>query len=391
MNISLHEPEFDATDEQLVLETLRSSWVSTGGPFVERFEREFAEYTGMKYAVSVCNGTIALQLILTTLARTQNVSEPFDVIVPTLSFIATPNAVVHAGGHPIFVDCAPNSLNLCPTSVETLIKEHYSWHHSVKLWKSKTTNRPLLAVMPAHIMGWSTRLEELQAICSTLHVALVEDAAEALGCFSKTEKKHLGYHGIAAAFSFNGNKILTTGGGGMIVTDDKEFATRAKHLSTTAKTDGLRFHHDEVGYNYRLVNILAALGCSQLQKLPGRLTRKNKIAEIYKNCLAVSKKISVHEESNCISNNWLVNLVFQTETQREAALCALISDKIQARPLWELNHKQAACRQSPQPMKAFPHATAMHECTLSVPSSPQLEDKTIEKICSIVLEAVSSI
>ena len=383
--ISLHEPEFDSLDEQAVLETLRSAWVSTGGPKVNEFEAEFARYVGAKHAVSVSNGTVGLSLMLTTLAREKGISGAFVVLVPNLTFIATANAVVHAGGVPTFFDTKPGSFN---PGVEQIEKALYANFRRVKnTWLHKGSEIPLLAVMPAHIMGWCGEIEEIRDFCESLGIDMLEDAAESLGSFLPNQR-HLGRHGKASCFSFNGNKILTTGGGGMIVTEDDSFAKRLKHLSTTAKTDGLRFVHDEVGFNYRLVNILAAIGCTQLQKLPFRLARKKEIFDSYKVSLNKFSQVKVYEEPSCISNNWLVNLIFETNSLREEALSALNEHGIQARPLWTPNHLQPAYAAYHQSDLYFPNSTDIWEKALSVPSSPQLSENDLTRICELIADVI---
>jgi perosamine synthetase len=381
--IPLHEPAFDETDELFVLETLRTAWVSTAGPYVDRFEREFADFVGMRHAISVCNGTLGLQLIIEVLRRSHDISEPFDVIVPSLTFIATANAVVHAGGYPIFADAATGSMNMCPRATLDLVRRHYDFTSETHAWHSKMTGHRLLAVMPAHLMGWTCDMEAMRSACQDIDVPLLEDAAEVLGCYFRDER-HVGHHGLAAVFSFNGNKILTTGGGGMVVTNDDAFAKRAKHLSTTAKTDGLRFAHDEVGYNFRLVNVLAALGCSQMKKISARLARKQAIAELYRNHISTDAALRLYSEGTGRSNNWLVNIVFPSEVQRELALKALLEHDIQARPLWTPIHLQKAYASYPQPITNFPNASDIWTRCLSVPSSPQLNDRVIADICAVI-------
>lgn len=383
--ISLHEPTFDESDERLLLEALRSTWVSTGGPLVERFEREFASYVGSKHAVSVANGTVAIQLMLEVLAKTRGVVGPFDVLIPSMTFIATGNAVVHAGGNPVLVDCAPNSLNIDPKAVAACVLGLYE--HKLGVWIAKKTGHPLLAVMPAHIMGYSCDMSELASLCAEYNVPVVDDAAEALGAFFHGGQ-HVGTQSLAAAFSFNGNKILTTGGGGMIVTNDDAFAKRAKHLSTTAKIDGLRFVHDEVGHNYRMVNLLAALGCSQMAKLPARIERKKEIASLYRAEFA-GTSVSVYAEAHCESNFWLVNAVFRSETAREQALSALMAADIQARPLWTPLHRQPAYEKY-RDQRSFAHAEHAWRHMLSLPSSPSLDDSTVRRIAKIVVTAASA-
>lgn len=383
--ISLHEPEFDRLDEQAVLETLRSAWVSTGGPKVSEFEAEFARYVGAKHAVSVSNGTVGLSLMLTTLARERGITGTFAVLVPNLTFIATANAVVHAGGVPTFFDTKPGSFNPGVEQIEIALLANFRTVNGT--WLHKDSGIPLLAVMPAHIMGWCGEIEDIRNFCLNQGIDMLEDAAESLGSLLPNEQ-HLGRHGKASCFSFNGNKILTTGGGGMIVTDDDTFAKRLKHLSTTAKTDGLRFVHDEVGFNYRLVNILAALGCTQLQKLPARLARKKEIFDTYKASLNKFSQVRVYDEQLCISNNWLVNLIFETKSLREETLSALNEQGIQARPLWTPNHLQPAYKGYQQSRPSFPNSTEIWEKALSVPSSPQLSENDLSRICEIISDVI---
>ena len=221
-------------------------------------------------------------------------------------------------------------------------------------------------------------MDAMRSNCEGLDLPLLEDAAEALGCYAP-DGNHVGHHGIASVFSFNGNKVLTTGGGGMVVTDNDAFAKRARHLSTTAKTDGLRFAHDEVGYNFRLVNVLSALGCSQMKQLPARLTRKQAIVALYRDGLGVRPDIRLYSEGTGRSNNWLVNAVFPDEHRREAALSALLEKDIQARPLWTPNHLQRAYASYDQPCSEFPNATDIWARCLSLPSSLQLAE-----ICSTI-------
>lgn len=384
--INLHEPQFDASDEAMVIETLRSSWVSTGGPFVDRFEVEFAEFVNAKHAISVCNGTIALSLSLEVLKRQNNVAT-FDVIIPTLTFVATANAVLNAGGSLSLVDCKVDSLNIDPKLVREKIDSDYFYEEGSGKLLNRRSKNPLLAVMPVHVMGYTCDMSELKAICAEHGIAIIEDAAEALGSYG-LEGQHVGNSGLASCFSFNGNKILTTGGGGMIVTNDDNFATRAKHLSTTAKTDGLRFIHDEPGYNYRLVNILAALGCSQLAKMKGRLERKNEVFELYQKNLELMGIEVVTERYNQ-PNHWLVNARFETMNDRERVLSYLNEQGVMSRPLWTPIHRLPFGKMLPSIRQGFPNAEAMWQTVLSLPTSPQLEDATINHICKLTAKALA--
>lgn len=384
--ISLHEPRFNREDENLVLEALRSTWVSTGGPFVDQFERDFASYVGTKHAISVSNGTIALQLALEVLKRQRGHHGPYDVLVPTLSFIATSNAVSHAGGTPILVDCALNSMNIDPAAIDALIPKHYSCSSS-GFWHNNRTGNILLCIMPAHIMGWSCDMAALEKISNAYNIPVIDDAAEALGS-RYLDGRHLGKTSIAAGFSFNGNKIITTGGGGMIVTDDDQFARLAKHLSTTAKTDNLRYVHDQVGYNFRMVNLLAALGVSQLAQMPKILESKRFIAASYKHQLSAIG-VRILEEPFNKPNHWIVNAMFDSERHREQALTGLMARKIQARPLWTPAHKLNFMTSENSLEQAFPNSENVWKKTLSLPSSAHLTEDEILTVVRTIKEYLS--
>ena len=378
MAIALHEPTFDTTDEAAVIEALRSTWVSTGGPFIDRFEAGIASFVGAKHAVATANGTLGLVLAIEVLKRQAGINGGFEVIVPTLSFAATANAVLSAGGLPVLVDAGVGSMNIDVSNVDLIIREGYSFNAARKIWENKTNKLPLLAIMPAHLMGYGCDVSKLRQLCEGLNIEVIEDAAEALGVRDQFGK-HLGTYGKAGVFSFNGNKILTTGGGGMIVTNDDEFARKARHLSTTAKTDGLRFVHDELGYNFRLVNLLAALGCSQLAKLENRLTVKKRIFKKYRDSLDGYDHATVYSEPGFESNHWIVNLVFNSQDLREKALGALLKENIQARPLWTPGHRLPYLPN--QDHSRFPNAEMMWERVLSVPSSANLAPAVIDLIC----------
>lgn len=382
--ISLHEPRFSEADERLVLETLRSTWVSTGGPFVDEFEKNFADFVGSKHAVSVVNGTIALQLALEVLKRKNDIRSTFDVIVPSLSFIATSNAVFHAGGNPVLVDCAPGTMNIAPDKVLIMIENLYRRNSAGQLI-GKKTGHVLLCIMPAHIMGWSCDMVKLAEVACAFNLPVIDDAAEALGS-RYMDNSHVGSTSLAAAYSFNGNKILTTGGGGMLVTNDNEFATLAKHLSTTAKTDRLRFVHDQVGYNFRMVNILAALGVSQLRRFSDTLAKKRSIANLYDQA-AIGRHYKIHHEKFSVPNQWIVNAVFPNEARREKALNNLLAKKIQARPLWTPAHRLDFIGEQSRLAHDFPNADEIWRTSLSLPSSPHLSSEEINMIAAAIEEA----
>ncbi|WP_397600384.1 DegT/DnrJ/EryC1/StrS family aminotransferase [Silvanigrella sp.] len=384
--INLHEPIFDTEDENNVLEALRSSWVSTGGPFIDKFEKSFAEFIGVKHAISVCNGTIGLQLSIEALKIRYQVFKSFDIILPSLTFIATANAVVHSGGSAKFIDVDENSLQFSIENLRKYILSNYEYKADNKFWINRVTFNRLLAFMPVHIMGWSAAESHLlKGISEEFNLTILEDAAEALGTYN-LDGSHIGNSSLAAIFSFNGNKILTTGGGGMITTNDSEFAKHLKHLSTTAKNDNLRFVHNEIGYNFRLVNLLAALGCSQLKKLKSRLVRKKEIFNLYSKFLN-SSFLTLYKQQNCESNYWLNCVVFDSFNLREKALTTLIENNIQARPLWTPCHLQPAYKTNNNLL--LKSTEDMWNRTLSLPSSPQILNEEVKMISDLILLSIS--
>ena len=383
--IPLHEPRFDETDEKYVLEALRTSWVSTGGPFIDEFEKKIAEYVGTKHAVSVSNGTVGLQLCLEVLKRKLEIANTFEVIVPNLSFIASANAIIHAGGVPVLIDTERNSLNIDVNLVSEAIEKEYQRSDIDGFYRSKATGRVLLAICPVHLMGWTCDMAKVKKLSNNTGIPIIEDSAESLGAFYHNGS-HVGQTGLASVFSFNGNKILSTGGGGMVVTNDDYFAKKLKHISTTAKSDNLRFEHDEIGYNFRMVNILAGIGLSQLDKMPSRLKRKKEIFELYKEEVSKFSCGKIHQEENNCSNHWLINIIFQNNNEKERVLNALLMGGIGARPLWTPFHKQPALQDKCFLWSTYDQSEAMWERTLSLPSSPHLTNEQIMNIVKIIKE-----
>jgi perosamine synthetase len=385
--IPLHEPNVSKAEIDYVKHALESNWVSTGGPFVDKFEESFAKFVGRKFAVSTSNGTVALQLAIEVLKRRQkNTEASFDVLVPTLSFIATANSVVHAGCRPVFVDCSKDSMGMGASQLQNLLDQSYL-QQSDGQWIAKDTGATLLGVMPAHIMGWGGQIKEISAICGDSSLVLVEDAAESFGSRHLSNARHLGSDGLAAVFSFNGNKILTTGGGGMLVCDDLEFARRAKHLSTTAKTDPYRYEHDEVGFNFRLVNVLAAMGLAQLERFEQTRKRKIDIALAYESLFSIAKGVKLYKEQGYDANQWLNNVVYDSRELMESSFERMRQAQIGARPLWKPFHLQKAFSHIKQPVKSWPNSEWFWERTLSLPSSPTITEDSIKKIAHVALNS----
>ena len=363
--IPLHVPEIGAVDRRLVEECLESTFVSSVGPFVTRFEQEIADYTGAAHAVAVSNGTSALQVALVL----AGVRHGDLVIVPALSFVATANAVVHAGGVPYFIDSAPDTLGMDPDRLSELL-DGLSVDEAGA--RDPISGRRVAAVVPMHTLGHPVDIERIVALSARLGIPVVEDAAESLGSWVGTQ--HTGTFGRLGILSFNGNKIITTGGGGMILTDDVDLARHAKHLTTTAKRPHpWEFEHDEVAWNFRMPNLNAALGVAQLSKIDDYLARKREIARRYAEAFAGMPDFEfVGEPPGTTSNYWLcaVRVRDSSRELRDELLAAAIADGIQCRPFWNLLNEQQMYREAPS--ASTPVAHELLDAVISIPSSPGL-------------------
>lgn len=364
--VALHEPTFKAREAEYVLDCIRTGWVSSVGAYVDRFEAMLSEYTGARHAVATCNGTAALHTAL-LLAGVQPNDE---VLIPTLTFVATANAVSYCSAVPHFVDSAGDTLGLDPVA---LAKHLENIAERVgDAWVNRSTGRRLRAIVPMHTFGHPVDVEGLQKVCNLYNLVMVEDAAESLG--STYRGVHTGNFGRVAALSFNGNKIITTGGGGAILTNDPEIGRRAKHLTTTARVaHRWEFTHDAIGFNYRLPNINAALGCAQMENLPNLLDQKRAIAHRYQDAFSsVPGARFVCEPVEARSNYWL-NAILLSESssgERDLVLQALNDAGVMARPCWTLMHKlpmYVGCPRAPLPI-----AEAIEKCLLNLPSSSTL-------------------
>jgi len=328
--LALHEPRFAGREWDYVKECLDTGWVSSAGAYVDRFERLLAERCGVARAVAVVNGTAGLHAAL-LLAGV----EPGDeVLVPALTFVATANAVVHAGAVPHFVDSDPVTLGLDPKRLEDHLTETAAPGPGGPI--NRATGRHIRAVVPVHVFGHPVAMDALNAVAARWHLTVIEDATEALG--SLYHGRPAGALARLAVLSFNGNKIITTGGGGAILTDDPALADAAKHLTSTAKRPHpWAFEHDEVGYNYRLPNLNAALGCAQLEQLDTFLAAKRRLAALYHERLAGLPGIEpVIEPPGCTGNYWLNAVKVPDAAARDALLAACHGAGLLARPAWAL-------------------------------------------------------
>ncbi len=364
--VALHEPEFSGNEWKYVKECLDSSFVSSVGKFVDRFEAQIAEYTGAKHAVAVVNGTAALHIALSL----AGVERDDEVLLPTLTFAATANAVAYCGALPHFVDSEERTLGMAPGPM----REYLGQITEIRSGKcvNRETGRVIRAIVPMHTFGHPVDVDGVMKLASDFKLALVEDAAESLG--STYNGRQMGTFGALGTLSFNGNKTITTGGGGAIITNDAELGRRAKHITTTAKVKHRwEYSHDAVGYNYRMPNINAALGCAQLEQLPGFIAEKRHLFELYANAFAGIPSTRIFRESEgCRSNYWLQTLLLDpgVEAQRDSILSATNDAGLMTRPTWTLMHRLPHFKNSPRMDLCV--AEALDRRLINLPSSAKL-------------------
>lgn len=331
--VPLHEPRFVGNERKYVLDAIDSTFVSSVGKYVDEVERVFASYTGAKFAVACVNGTAALHLSLLA----AGVKKDELVITQPLSFIATCNAISYVGAEPIFVDVDLHTMGLSALALESYLEENaelradgYCYH--------KTKDKRISACVPMHTFGHPCEIEAILQICTKYNLLLVEDAAESIGSYYKG--KHTGTFGLLGAFSFNGNKTITCGGGGIIVTDDESIARKAKHLSTQAKIPHRwDFVHDSIGYNYRMPNLNAAFLLAQIENLDSFLASKRELAVLYQNFFGMHELKFMVEPTNTVSNYWLCAILLNDEKEKLEFLSYLNDNGVMSRPIWKLMNK----------------------------------------------------
>ncbi|SFL45108.1 LegC family aminotransferase [Pelosinus propionicus] len=334
-SIGLHEPCFAGNEWKYVKECLDTGWVSSVGKYVDQFEEKLAEYTGAKRAIAVVNGTAALHISL----MLTGVEADDEVLVPDLTFIATVNAITYCGAIPHFVDVEERTMGLDPNKLADYLLEIAELRGTDCF--NRHTGRRIKAVLPMHTFGHPVDLDALIEVCQKFHLELIEDAAESLG--SSYKGRHTGNWGKLSTLSFNGNKTITTGGGGAILTNDEELGKMAKYITTTAKVPHKwNFYHSQIGYNYRLPNINAALGCAQLEQLPDFLIRKRALAKKYIDAFSSVAGIRVFEEPAFAQSNYWLNVLMLEDNcrkYRDDVLAATNNNGIMTRPVWILMHK----------------------------------------------------
>jgi len=369
----LSGPNINGNEWKYVKECLDTGWVSSVGSYVDQFEKMTAEFAGTKYAVATSSGTTALHTCLIL----QHISVGDYIIAPNITFVATCNAIKYTGAEPVLIDADPDTwqmdLNLLEhfLSNETIVKDNHSY--------MKKDGKRIPAIMPVHVLGNMCDMDRLMALAKKHHLTVIEDSTEALGSYYKD--KHSGSIGLMGTFSYNGNKIITTGGGGMIVTNDEALAKKAKHLTTQAKSHPFEYLHDEIGYNYRLVNVAAAMGVAQMEQLPGFIKRKKEIIEFYKNKLEGTGDIRFQKVNENVRPNWWLPTI-ETDKQKEV-LKALNDNKMQSRPFWVPMNQLEMFKDN-----LYIHrnncSDYIYKHCLSIPCSTNITDEEMESVAKTI-------
>lgn len=332
--VPLHAPYFGGNEKKYVIDTIDSTFVSSVGAYVTQFEKMITEITGAKYAVATANGTTALHLALVV----AGVEAGDEVITQPITFVSTVNAIAHCGANAVFVDVDRDTMGLSPEALKQFLVDNAVMKDGIAI--NKSTGKHISACIPMHTFGLPLRIDKVAQICKEYNIALIEDAAEAIGTYYKGQ--HAGTFGLLGTFSFNGNKTVTCGGGGAVITDDEQIAKRAKHLSVIAKLPhAWEFVHDEIGYNYSMPNLNAALACAQLEQLDKIVENKRALAHIYHDFFG-KKGIGFGKEiEDAKSNYWLNTVILEDATQRDRFLQDTNAQKVMTRPIWRLMNKLA--------------------------------------------------
>ncbi len=383
--IPLSVPSFNGKEWEYVKECLDTEWVSSAGKYVDLFEQKIVEYTGAKHAVACVNGTSALQVSL----RLAGVMAGDEVIVPTLTFISPVNAVRYNGAEPIFMD-ADDYYNIDSEKTIQFIKNESFFKDGFTF--NKKTNRKITAIIPVHVFGNAVWMDELFQLCVERNISIVEDAAESFGTRyinGSHSGKHTGTVGLLGCLSFNGNKIITTGGGGIILTNDADLAKKANYLTRQAKDESIRFIHNEIGYNFRLTNIQAALGVAQLEQLESFLEIKKKTYQKYKKVINGITGLQIVEVPDYANNNyWMMSIQIDKDSygkDRDQLITHLSNNNIETRPVWHLNHLQKPYENcTPYNIRK---AEDLLSKTVCIPSSVNITEDQINSVIGALVNA----
>lgn len=328
--IPLHAPVFAGNEKKYLIETIDSTFVSSVGAFVDRFEKDLAEYTGAKYAIACVNGTNALHIAMVV----SGVRQEDEVLSQALTFIATANAISYANAHPVFIDVDTDTMGMSPVALQNFLTENAE-KRADGFTYNKVTHRRISACIPMHTFGLPLRIDQIADICKEWNIVLIEDAAESIGSYYK--EKHTGCFGSIGTFSFNGNKTITCGGGGALITDNEHIAKRLKHLTTQAKIPHpWEYRHDAIGYNYRMPNLNAALICAQMEQLDGFIENKRELAQLYIDFFKDSEIEFKTEINEAKANYWLNSIQLKNREERDKFLKESNESGVMTRPVWEL-------------------------------------------------------
>lgn len=361
--IPLHEPIFIGNEREYVMDAIDSTFVSSIGAYVDKFEEMVAEMTGVNHAVAVVNGTSALHIALLMVG----VEDGDEVITQPLSFVATANAISYTGAKPVFVDVDKETLGLSPDKLDEYLQKILTYQNGA--WLNKHTCKKVAACVPMHTFGLPNKIDEIVKVCDNYDIPVLEDAAESLG--STFQGKHTGTFGELGIFSFNGNKTVTCGGGGAIVTDNKEFALKAKHVTTMAKkSHKWEYVHDQIGYNYRMPNLNAAMACAQLEMLEKFIQKKRTLAESYSTFFGDKRIAFVSESAECRSNYWLNAIRLQNRQERDRFLAYTNERNVMTRPVWRLLNKLSMF--SDCQTGNLDNAEWLEDRIVNIPSSPKI-------------------
>jgi perosamine synthetase len=371
----LSAPNISGNEWKYVKDCLDTGWVSSVGAYVEEFEKMTASFSGAKYAVATSSGTTALHTCLIV----NGIGKEDYVIAPNVTFVATINSIKYTGADPVLIDVDPETWQMDLSLLEEFLEVETELQNDISVYKKN--GRRIKAIMPVHVLGNMCEMDRLVHIAKRHNLIIIEDATEALGSYYKG--RQAGTFGLMGSFSYNGNKIITTGGGGMIITDDQALAKKAKYLTTQAKSDPFEYIHDEIGYNYRLVNTAAAMGVGQMELLPGFIKRKNEIIDFYKKELLGVGDIQFQKVDKDVTPNWWLPTII-TEKQKQV-LKILNDNNMQSRPLW-MPMNQLRIFKEDIYFRKDDHSDFIYRRCLSIPCSTNIKDEDMAAVAAKIKE-----
>ena len=373
--INLHEPLFKGNELKYLKDCIKSTWVSTNGKYINKFENRISKFTKANHAIYCINGTHALQMCL----KVCGVSRDDEVIVPTLTFVAPINAVCYNNANPIFMD-SDNNYNIDQSKTISFIREKTVYKNGKTI--NRKTKKVIKAIIIVHVFGNAADISDLVNICKKRNIKIIEDASESLGTFYKHNKTHTGTIGDLGVISFNGNKIITSGGGGMILTNSNKLNERIRYLIYQAKDDAFNYIHDEIGYNFAQTNISAAIGLAQIERIKVILKKKEKIYREYVKLFQKNKNAYVSKVPVISENNYWLNLIRVNAKKKDYFIKKFISKKVNVRPIWYPNHLQKSFKAC-QTYK-IKNALILHSESICLPSSYHLAKSDLRRIVSVI-------